>query len=148
MRKTVGERFWAKVIRGDDCWQWTAGTTKYGYGTLWDGSRMVGAHVYSFLLHGGVLSDGQIVLHSCDNPPCTNPTHLRAGTHADNTADKMARGRHRYRATPHEVCAKGHRDWYVNQKTGWKYCRPCRAEYSRWWRANRLAKRHTTAPLP
>jgi hypothetical protein len=137
MRKTVGERFWAKVVRGDDCWEWNAGTTKYGYGTFWDGTKQVGAHVYSFLLHGGVLADGQIVLHSCDHPPCTNPAHLRAGTHADNTADKMARGRHRSGVRKYDACPKGHQDWYINDKTGWKYCRPCRADYARTWRKRR-----------
>jgi hypothetical protein len=34
-------------------------------------------------------------MHACDNPSCCNPTHLRGGTNADNTADKMAKGRHR-----------------------------------------------------
>ena len=33
-------------------------------------------------------------LHSCDNPPCINPDHLRAGTQADNSADMVRRGRH------------------------------------------------------
>jgi hypothetical protein len=31
--------------------------------------------------------------HSCDNPPCCNPSHLRFDTPAANVADMHARGR-------------------------------------------------------
>jgi hypothetical protein len=37
--------------------------------------------------------EGKYILHSCDNPACVNPKHLRIGTPADNTADMMSRGR-------------------------------------------------------
>lgn len=35
----------------------------------------------------------EVVRHACDNPPCCNPLHLLGGTHADNVADKIRRGR-------------------------------------------------------
>jgi hypothetical protein len=39
------------------------------------------------------IEPGLFVLHSCDNPPCCNPRHLRVGTWADNTADMVERDR-------------------------------------------------------
>ncbi|WP_428985700.1 HNH endonuclease [Sinomonas terricola] len=42
----------------------------------------------------GSIPDGAHILHSCDNPPCVNPGHLRPGTRFDNMQDKVLRGRH------------------------------------------------------
>jgi hypothetical protein len=36
---------------------------------------------------------GNVVRHSCDNPPCCNPAHLLPGTQADNNHDRDLRGR-------------------------------------------------------
>ena len=41
----------------------------------------------------GEIKDGLFVLHSCDNPLCVNPEHLRLGTNEDNMKDKMDRNR-------------------------------------------------------
>ena len=96
--RSLETRFWAKVDkRGpDECWPWTAATNENGYGVIRPAGKRTGptvkAHRVSAEL-AGMDIDGLDVLHSCDNPPCVNPAHLRPGMDADNVADKMARNR-------------------------------------------------------
>lgn len=81
-------------VRGyEECWEWQGNTTGSGYGVvIRDGRRRV-AHraVYEEFVHE--IFDDEIVMHTCDNPPCCNPMHLRLGTQADNMADMVAKGR-------------------------------------------------------
>ncbi len=97
------ERFWLKVARGgvDECWLWTGGLDKDGYGKFaitlpWDGERNpqkhVRAHRLAFILARGWTK--LIVRHDCDTPACCNPACLRDGTQADNRRDCIERGRH------------------------------------------------------
>jgi hypothetical protein len=52
------------------------------------------AHRYSYeLYHNRLIKDGMILLHLCDNPKCVRPDHLQEGTHKENTADMMNKGR-------------------------------------------------------
>jgi hypothetical protein len=84
-------RFWGKVQVGQDfeCWPWTGRTDDKGYGRA-HGTR---AHRIACALVHGPIPDELGALHSCDNPPCCNPFHLRAGTQQDNAQDALSRGR-------------------------------------------------------
>jgi hypothetical protein len=39
---------------------------------------------------------GMLIMHTCDNPLCINPDHLRLGTHAENMQDRNLKGRCRH----------------------------------------------------
>jgi len=95
---TAEQRFWAKVDTSAGllgCWPWQAAVNTHGYGVLRvAGRRTALAHRYALELSiGRSIGDGLGALHTCDNPPCCNPAHLYEGTPAQNTDDKMARGR-------------------------------------------------------
>lgn len=93
---TPETRFWAKVRKSDGCWSWLATTDNDGYGKIKVSSKDGLAHRFSWQLHFGPIPKGMRVLHTCDNPPCTNPKHLFLGTNQDNTRDAIAKGRLRF----------------------------------------------------
>lgn len=76
----------------DSCWPWK-GWKRYGYGLLRRDGRMQMAHRLVWRdVYGEPIP--AVVMHTCDNPPCCNPTHLRAGTNTDNMRDAIQKGRH------------------------------------------------------
>lgn len=85
--------FWAKVIKGDGCWEWVGGVTSAGYGSFCADGEFINAHRFSWKLHFGPIPDGKHVLHKCDNRRCVRPVHLFLGTNDDNIRDRISKGR-------------------------------------------------------
>lgn len=100
-------RFWEKVIKFTDpsaCWLWVGAIGDDGYGRFWTQTetgtqRMLRAHrAAAEIVHGYDAICGQLVTHLCDNPLCVRAEkdttgHLFIGTHAENMAEREARGR-------------------------------------------------------
>lgn len=72
------DRFWAKVDKSGDCWEWQGGRFETGYGSFIFADKQGLAHRYSFNLHNGYFPPE--VDHRCHNRGCVNPSHLRPAT--------------------------------------------------------------------
>lgn len=97
LKEETAYRFWSKVDKKSDneCWNWK-GTIKkrYGWFRVYVDRKereFIASRVALYL--SGVDVKDLFVLHSCDNPPCCNPNHLRTGTAKDNSNDMIERGR-------------------------------------------------------
>ena len=91
------DEFWSRVDKSNGqhgCWPWMFGKFSNGYGQVfWNGDRR-GAHRVAFELSGGKLTDeSPFVLHRCARSrDCCNPSHLYAGSDAQNKHDRDADG--------------------------------------------------------
>lgn len=140
------DRFWAKVVKGDGCWEWQGARDRKGYGVCAIGNRRTAtAHRWLYEQTHGELPDHIYVCHHCDNPRCVRPDHLFIGTAKDNAHDAIQKGRFRYGfqnrewATggrkPSPACMKGHL-WTPESTLLWgpkkrRLCRICHNEYRR-----------------
>ena len=122
--------FWEQVNFLGNCWDWIAGKDKNGYGRTRIDGRADSAHRVSYQLTYGPISEGLIVMHSCDNPCCVNPNHLSLGTKGINAQDCVAKGRKNGMDRTH--CPRGHEysieNTYYRPGQIRRMCRTCHRE--------------------
>lgn len=78
------DRFWVKVRKTADCWEWTAWRDRHGYGGVRVNGRLIGAHVVSYELCVSPVPDGLELDHLCRNRSCVRPSHLEPVTKLEN----------------------------------------------------------------
>lgn len=98
-RLPLEERFWRYVDKRGvkQCWEWTGLKKPNGYGQIGAGGAggaTLTAHRLSYeIATGKKIPPKMVIMHSCDNPGCVNPNHLRLGTFKENTQDMLLKGR-------------------------------------------------------
>jgi len=127
------ERFEAKVDLSGDCWLWTGGLDRYGYGKFTLDYRTLIAHRAGWeLLVGPIESDHELdhtchdiksgcVPSTCMHRRCVNPDHLEPVTRAVHILRTVAAGG--------TECRRGHRysDENTYRRSNGRYeCRVCR----------------------
>lgn len=92
------ERALSLIDKTDGCWIWPKAKNTKGYGHIGadinnGGKKTELAHRVSYEYHKEAIPDGYNVLHSCDNPSCINPDHLRVGSQSENIKEAFDKGR-------------------------------------------------------
>lgn len=138
-----GQEAWVRVLgacveQDNGCWMYQRHCNRSGYGFVYYKGRMVNAHRVIWLSLNGPIADGLVVCHTCDNPPCCNPSHLWLGTKAENNRDREVKGRSARNLLPGwgsrngrlklvDRCRRGHRvsPETIAPRSGRQTCRIC-----------------------
>jgi hypothetical protein len=92
--ETIMEHIFRRLRFTDKgCWEWQGTRLETGYGLARYQGKYQSVHRVVFRLMKGKIKSGNVILHSCDNPPCCNPDHLSQGSHQENMDDMVSKGR-------------------------------------------------------
>ena len=79
--------------KSDECLEWPYCKNERGYGlAVIGGVQRSASRWMCIVAHGEPTPPKDHAAHSCANPGCVNPMHLRWATHQENMADRTEHG--------------------------------------------------------
>ena len=86
---TLSEHMDTRTDKTGDCWVWTAGKNKKGYGRVSANGKLRLAHCVAYELVHGPIPASLMIDHKCHNPACVRPEHLRLATNKQNGENRL-----------------------------------------------------------
>lgn len=125
-KSTLRVRLKKYEVASNGCWNWTGKQNQHGYGVITVDGRETRAHRAMYFMLNPTTDATLVVMHTCDNPRCINPDHLKLGTQKENMMDMHNKGRFRGGPPKGNKNAKGNKGWmkggvtakYVASKLG------------------------------
>lgn len=118
-----------------DCLEWNLNKMTGGYGSVYlrlKKPRTTSVHRAVYGLTHNLDITGYVIMHTCDNPACSNIKHLKIGKTIDNIMDCVKKKRHKNQNTKITHCKNGH-ELSDNNVTIWnnmRRCQICRKQYA------------------
>jgi hypothetical protein len=132
----IRDRFWAKVDKSGECWEWKGAKNQDGYGmfapktfrkslTARGTGRLYTAHRFAYEDLVGPIDVRMVIDHLCRNRACVRPEHMQAVLPGVNTL----RGYNPFAINGRKShCHKGHEftpeNTYINPQDS-RVCREC-----------------------
>lgn len=77
-----------KINRWNGCWTWMGYKDEKGYGQFAYRGKKLWAHRWAYAAFRATIPEEMDIDHSCKNPSCVNPCHLRRTTPTTNRIDR------------------------------------------------------------
>jgi hypothetical protein len=121
----------------DACWPWKgARSGSYGIVRRPGIAMPVRAHRVAWEIANKRQMPAELCgCHTCDNPICTNPSHVFPGTNLENVRDSVAKGRNSMLLRRKLLCKRGHP--LVGSNIIWRHISRTRRNRTRTCRACR-----------
>jgi len=119
------QRFFSKVQKTNNCWNWIKNTDRDGYGYFSVKGKMFRSHRISYELFKELIPKGLTIDHLCRNRKCVNPEHLEVVSRGENVLRGIGITAKNKQKTH---CPQGHEYNKKRTSQGKRICKICQLQ--------------------